>query len=433
MVNMQTSQPNQFYTQHSAQQAQAQATQAQQQMANTYNRTGIQARPNFQSRPLMTNTLMAPQLQVPQLSSSLFQGFSTSIGQISRPSGYSNQPNVTQGSSITYRTSTPIQSHQNSNNLNQISTHPSQSQNFKAQQMQHSSDVTFHSGHSTNDPEIRRMKFDKEYPRVMPQEKLQQQSKFDAALASMKREGPVKKLPGADSSNIKCAIGILDGKIIIRGSKEALDKLKRNVAFQSSDIKENIVFVEEAAAPSEWLVAFDFDKTLIKNFLWAELGGLQGATIQKNALQQWVRDGRLKNAFGGDERLQELRQVIESRLNRGDFVCVLSSGFASVIRIALQHVGLSDILPTDLIFGCETGPYGISKSSRLEKLKGMFKRQRSVLVDDDLNYCRQAHRDGHKVIWVRDQCGMASREFNRLLTDRWDSTEFLDSQGRVGG
>lgn len=87
----------------------------------------------------------------------------------------------------------------------------------------------------------------------------------------------------------------------------------------------------------------------------------QPSQVQKAALQQWVRDGRLKTAFGGDERLARIREVLETRLRSGDFVCVLSSGFASVIKLALQHVGLSDLLPQDLIFGCDTGPYGISR------------------------------------------------------------------------
>lgn len=153
--------------------------------------------------------------------------------------------------------------------------------------------------------------------------------------------------------------------------------------------------------------------------------------MQKAALQQWVRDGRLNAAFGGPDRIAKLRSVIETRQKRGDFVCILSSGFASVIRLALQHVGLADILPTDLIYGCDTGPYGISKSSRLGKLKEKWKRSEGCLIDDDLNYCKQAQRDGHRVIWVQDMNGIESRELNGLLQDNWDSQNFLESAGRA--
>ena len=91
-------------------------------------------------------------------------------------------------------------------------------------------------------------------------------------------------------------------------------------------------------------------------------------------------------------------------------MCILSSGFASVIRLALNYVGLSDILPTDLIYGCDTGPYGISKSARLNKLKEKYRRPKAVLIDDDLNYCKQALKEGHQVIWVRDGFGVEERE-----------------------
>ena len=47
----------------------------------------------------------------------------------------------------------------------------------------------------------------------------------------------------------------------------------------------------------------------------------------------------------------EKQKVLETVKARGDLICVLSSGFASVIRIALQHVGLADLLPPDLIYG----------------------------------------------------------------------------------
>lgn len=57
-----------------------------------------------------------------------------------------------------------------------------------------------------------------------------------------------------------------------------------------------------------------------------------------------------------------------------------------MIREVLQYIGLSDILPSDLVFGCDTGPYGISKSVRLTKLKTKYKRNQSALVDDDLGY-----------------------------------------------
>ncbi len=273
---------------------------------------------------------------------------------------------------------------------------------------------------------------------------------LEPAIAAIKREGPLHDVPG----DTECAIGVLNGKLVVRGSRAALEAFKEDLltkvqrstgptGFDSSDLARDlairektlslITLIEEGPSPSSWIVAIDFDKTLAKTFLWADLGGLQGASMQRERLNVMIRDGRLKSVFGGDARIQQLREAIQTRLNDGDLVCVLSSGFASVIRVALQHVGLSDILPPDLIYGCDTGPYGISKSARLTRLKEARNRQDAILVDDDLSYCKQCLREGHKVIWVRDGCGMESRELKKLVDKTWDCQEFLDSNGRIGG
>eukprot|EP00392_Amoebophrya_sp_AT5.2_P001506 g1508.t1 len=274
--------------------------------------------------------------------------------------------------------------------------------------------------------------FDRKHPPVAPQQTLEQKSKTEAALAAMKREGPLSKLlkgGGGGSSGKtgipggqKAAIGLLGntGKLVVRGPKQLLDEMKRNATLKQLAEKDALLWCEEGAAPSETLVAFDFDKTLVKNFLWADLGGLKGASLQKSNLMTWVRDGRLKEvAFGGEDRIQAIRGAIEARLARGDFVCILSSGFAAVIREAIKHMGLGDVLPMVGPVGCRW-PYGINKSSRIAKLKDTHRRTQGILIDDDQNYCRQAVRDGHHAIWVREGQGVGDREIQKLLNDDWD-------------
>ncbi|CAD7935271.1 unnamed protein product [Amoebophrya sp. A25] len=280
--------------------------------------------------------------------------------------------------------------------------------------------------------QLNAMTFNQKHPPVAPAKKLDTAARFEAAVAAMKREGPLRLSPRSTAGSCAsagmpggqpAAIGMLDGKLIVRGPKAVLDQMKKNSVLKELEEKEALAWCEEGPVPSDTLIALDFDKTLVKNFLWADLGGLQGASIQKNNLVNWVRDGRLKKlAFGGDERITRLREAIQARLDRGDFVCVLSSGFASVIKVALQHVGLSDILPQDLIYGCDTQPYGINKSTRLAKLREKHRRTRAVLIDDDLNYCRQAIRDGHHAIWVKDGQGIEESEMHKLKNSLWDQT-----------
>ncbi len=79
----------------------------------------------------------------------------------------------------------------------------------------------------------------------------------------------------------RCALGLLYDKLIIRGPQSELDKLKQDskeiALLQQQD---HIVWVPEGPAPSDTIVAIDFDKTLCQTFLWADLGGLSGAEHQ---------------------------------------------------------------------------------------------------------------------------------------------------------
>lgn len=74
-------------------------------------------------------------------------------------------------------------------------------------------------------------------------------------------------------------MGILDGKLVVRGPRKILAELKLNGVLKELTDSGGVFWVEEGATPSEWIIALDFDKTLAKNFLWAELGGLQGAAV----------------------------------------------------------------------------------------------------------------------------------------------------------
>lgn len=137
----------------------------------------------------------------------------------------------------------------------------------------HAKDPTMYLASNSDDKGSKRMTFDKQFPPVVPQERLNEQSKFDAAVATMRREGSTgMAIPGG----LDVAIGLLGGRVVVRGPKSAVDKLRKNAVLM--ELKD-ITWIEEGPAPSNLLIAIDFDKTLAKNFLWAELGGLQGAAV----------------------------------------------------------------------------------------------------------------------------------------------------------
>eukprot|EP00397_Hematodinium_sp_SG-2012_P057087 GEMP01071040.1.p1 GENE.GEMP01071040.1~~GEMP01071040.1.p1 ORF type:complete len:400 (+),score=49.19 GEMP01071040.1:68-1201(+) len=229
-------------------------------------------------------------------------------------------------------------------------------------------------------------------------------------------EGTRQRLyPGGN----KCGIATKDGEIYIRGPATELLKLKN-----LHSLREGVHFTEEESNSGR-LVAIDFDKTIAEIFLWAELGGLEGADAQLQNLYRWCLNGKLLAAFGGQQRVDELRSVLQQCKDRGDLLCVLSSGYAKVIRPALRLMKLDDLISDELVYGSDTWPFGISKSQRIVHLKRQHSRPRATLVDDDIGYCRVAMQDGHDVIWVKSGAGAQKREFDALLNYNWDRIEYL--------
>lgn len=244
-------------------------------------------------------------------------------------------------------------------------------------------------------------------------------SKERQAVGHMKRgENKPAVIPGGSP----VAIGLLNNKLVLRGPSECLDKLRGHPALVDLEAQNALYWIEEGPPPSGQLIALDFDKTIVTNFLWQELGGLQGANAQvRNLHNCWLRNQKLQEvAFGGLERIARLRSMIESCQKRGDIVCILSSGFGAVIREVMKFVSLNDLIPDDLVYGSDGPPFGASKSARLKRIGEMHGRPKTALVDDDKSYIAGAFRDGHSVIWVKDGMGIGEREFRLLEKGEWD-------------
>lgn len=232
------------------------------------------------------------------------------------------------------------------------------------------------------------------------------------------KKAKADKLP----PNFKCAVALVDGQIVVRGPGGDLDTLKKGL--KKLTCFDGATFIEDKRNSGR-VVALDFDRTIVQTFLWAELGGLDGADTQLRTLYQWARTGKLRAAFGTQERIDTLRAVLEVCQERGDVVCVLSSGYAKVIRPALQFIGLGAVFSEKNVYGSDTWPGGISKSHRLTHIKEYHGRPRATLVDDDIGYCRGCLRDGHDVIWVKCGRGMQQLEMEKLLLGKWDKRDYL--------
>lgn len=237
--------------------------------------------------------------------------------------------------------------------------------------------------------------------------------------ASAKDDSGEKKKAKYPGDN-KCGIALKDGTIVIRGAPEVL------IVFKKWTIFDDCVFEDDAVVNSGRLIAIDFDKTLVEIFLWAELGGLEGECTQQRNLQTWIITGQLRKAFGSPERVSRLREVLQACKDRGDLLCVLSSGLSTVICPALRHMQLDDLIPVELVYGSDCcWPPGCSKSKRMLHLKRHHGRKFATLIDDEIGYCKSAMVDGHDVIWVKKGDGMQELEFDKILKQKWDSFEML--------
>jgi len=224
---------------------------------------------------------------------------------------------------------------------------------------------------------------------------------------------PREENPG----NNKCGIALKNGTVYIRGAAEALSPFGKLRRFK------DCVFQVDAVSNSGRLVAIDFDQTLVENHLFQALGGDKGECAQLGNLENWIKNGELRKAFGTPERVSRLRDEIQACKDRGDLVCILSNGFATVIRSALRYMNLDDLIPDELVYGRDCmWPQGSSKAERIIGLQIHFNRRSATLIDDELVECAVAYGAGHDVINVKVEAGggMQDKEFKQLRGEQWD-------------
>jgi len=258
--------------------------------------------------------------------------------------------------------------------------------------------------------------------KVLP--KVEQFNTAAAAGTQKKAPPPRKTLEVRDGSGLfESYISIHPGtnKVVFKGPASDVTGVQsivdQSCAAAGVVADEQAEYIDTDKLDSGRLVALDFDQTIVKVFLWKELNN-----GDENLLQYWINDGRLlERAFGGQQRVNEIRRVLTERKQQGDLLCVLSGCTRNIIIRALQFAQLSDLLPSDRVFGSDSKPYGLDKSKRLDDLLEIFNRKKACLVDDDIGHCRRAVVAGHDALWVRQQCGLEAREMKRLIDSEWDS------------
>jgi len=220
----------------------------------------------------------------------------------------------------------------------------------------------------------------------------------------------------ANGANNKCGIALKNGTVYIRGAAEALSPFGKFRRFK------DCVFQVDAVSNSGRLVAIDFDQTLVEKHLFQALGGPEGEErAQLLNLEIWKINGELRKAFGTPERVSRIRDEIQACKDRGDLVCILSKGYATVIRSVLRYMNLDDLIPDELVYGCDCmWPQGSSKAERIIGLQIHFNRRSATLIDDDVVECVLAYGAGHDVVNVEAKGGMQEKEFKQLRDEQWD-------------
>eukprot|EP00928_Gymnodinium_smaydae_P038758 TRINITY_DN26652_c0_g1_i1.p1 TRINITY_DN26652_c0_g1~~TRINITY_DN26652_c0_g1_i1.p1 ORF type:complete len:998 (+),score=227.25 TRINITY_DN26652_c0_g1_i1:69-3062(+) len=142
-------------------------------------------------------------------------------------------------------------------------------------------------------------------------------------------------------------------------------------------------------------VFFDFDSTLsTPTFVpWAQ----DYAVADRQGLCMRMSNEEITANFGGRDRLERLRAMLQRLQGCGAALFIISFGLAGVIRHHLSVVGLSCFFPVERIFGRESQQLvnvGHSKPELMRRVLGAFGwiSSSALFIDDDerhVNLCRK--------------------------------------------
>ena len=128
------------------------------------------------------------------------------------------------------------------------------------------------------------------------------------------------------------------------------------------------------------MVFYDFDETLAAMDFYLETHGVMDVSE--------FDDSFFVDVFGGDKRLAQLGWHLESLKERGVDLSIVSFGWSTAIREAIDRVGLAGFFEEDLIFGSDSKLMR-EKNSIKAKLIGELMQlyghsfERVIFVDDN--------------------------------------------------
>eukprot|EP01084_Bolivina_argentea_P056248 102990_1 len=135
--------------------------------------------------------------------------------------------------------------------------------------------------------------------------------------------------------------------------------------------------------PPVKLVVYDFDQTITTIHLYHVLSGMQG---DQNSALQTMSDRELTKIFGGSKRIQRLNVHFDRLCNAGTTIGIVSYGYVSVIRKALNRMKLDQFSECVVIGGdsIELEEVNDDKGECIKKqFYSSFDSSSILFVDDD--------------------------------------------------
>jgi len=130
------------------------------------------------------------------------------------------------------------------------------------------------------------------------------------------------------------------------------------------------------------LIIYDFDQTISSKHLYHILQGGQLDELSK------LNDNDLIEIFGGTKRIERLNKHFSVLNDNNIEVGIMSFGFCSVIKKALQRMKLYHYFKNSTIIGCDSeelkeNNFNKGKTVEQLKLKKNLKKPQVIFVDDD--------------------------------------------------
>lgn len=158
-----------------------------------------------------------------------------------------------------------------------------------------------------------------------------------------------------------------------------------------SGVEETVERMNLNTKPKKYMLFSDFDCTISQKHVYSHSHGAQLPTFKS---KYNIND--IKDWFGGEERIEQLKKHYQKLENMGIELVIISYGYSTVINHCLEELGMLELFSS--CHGRDSATLvnvGFNKSGLINSM--MFQencsRECSIFLDDDVNNVEQVKKN----------------------------------------